>query len=274
MITLTALALSAGCKTEEFPSGWATAAVTVDGNMDDWMDLPCKHFTDANAAISIANDSEYLYLLFRTNDPHWARTIKTSGLTVYFNNRGKEDKDFLVRFRGGPSLDQIMAVSGRGENLPDRPPLDGDRFDSMTQDQEPHLSCFIKDRIIEKPIPLDGSQGPAAASDTSQGFFAYEMRIPLDSGTVRYYGIGAEPGQKIAIGAEWGSMEGMRSERPDGMGPGMGGPPMGQPGGSRPGGMGGRGGGPGMGRPEMPQKQEVWIKTVLAKPETPASDEE
>jgi hypothetical protein len=121
------------------------------------------------------------------------------------------------------------------------------------------LICSINDNV-NKVVPLDGAEGPAAAFDTSNGFFVYEFKIPLEQGRDRYYGIGIEPGHKIAIGAEWGDMGDFRRRQPGEMG-GSGGP---MPGGGSGGGFDGHrrmGGGQ---RPKMPTKQEVWFKTKIA----------
>jgi len=265
---LVVMAIAASGRAEEFSSGWAEATITIDGHMDDWKGLPTKLFTDANAALSVGNDQDYLYVLFRTVDHRWARTIMMSGLKLYFNSRGKEKKDFWIKFTGGPTKEQLNAISGMSDDRPpDSRPRGIDRDGPMIAGQEPRLSCFIKNRIIEKPIPADGGEGPAAAFDTSLGFFTYEFRIPLDTSVVRYYGIGAEAGQEIAIGAEWGGMDEMKRQMPGGEhGGGMGGGRMGGRGGGMGGGKGGRGGGPGMSRPEKPQKKEIWLKTRLADP--------
>ena len=268
LIALTSSLLSvSGCKTREINTVWTDTPRQIDGNTADWQDVAGLYLPDQDAGLAVSNDESYVYLLFRTTDPMWAGTIKRTGLTLYLDSEGGQDKDFFIKYTGGPSREVLMTMAGRsregrgnrdgGTGRPDREP---------PEDQPPQLTCYVKDRIIEKPIPLDGSEGPAAAFDTCQGFFVYEFRVPLSESTVRSYGIGAQAGAKVAVGAEWGDM----GERPS-MGGGMRGGMDGGPGGGmggRGGGIGGRGGGmggpPGGQRPEMPQKREVWFKTVLA----------
>ena len=254
-----------GCKkTLEVTTKWADTPIKVDGRTGDWKDAPGILLAEQNASLTISNDEDFLYILFKTRDSRWVRTIKTSGLTLYLNSENKKKKDFFIRLKGGVPHDLIVAMDDRRKSfLPGGVNTPASDFRTPP---EPSLTCYIKDRIIEKVIPLDGSEGPGAAFDTSQSFFTYEFSIPLTEGKVRYYGIDAAPGQQITIGAEWGGME-------KGMRPSMRG--MGMPGGSRPeppgtgypGGMGGRGmGGPpgnARPRPEMPEKQEVWIKKAL-----------
>lgn len=132
------------------------------------------------------------------------------------------------------------------------------------------FTCAIKDRIEEKGIPTDGAEGPTAAFGVDQGFFVYEFSIPLDEGGVRYYGIGAKPGDKISVGAFWGDMSELRrrGDRGGGTRPGgMGGGGMGGRTGGRSGGYGGMGGMRGGDRPDRPEPVEIWIKTALAEAE-------
>lgn len=266
-------------ETHNVPGGWIVGPVSIDGRVDDWDDFRGINLTEQQVSMSIRNDSTFLYLLFRTRDVRWVRTIKMSGLTIYCNEKGKTKKDFFIRYKGGPSREEMAALGGPSNNADQGASEMGRQFRGMMEDTLESLVCNIKDYVLEKNIPLNGNSGPAAAFDTSQGFFLYEFRIPLMESSPTYYGIPATFGKEVAIGFEWGGMGDFKrpmrgGDRPEGMdGPdGMGGGPGGMGGG--PGGMGGSGGmsgppggmgGPGRGRarPEMPQKQEVWLKVQL-----------
>jgi hypothetical protein len=91
--------------------------------------------------------------------------------------------------------------------------------------------------------------------------YTYEFRLPLTDGNLSRYGLGANPGGIVCIGAEWGDIDMGERKRPDGTGS------MGMRGGRGGGGGGGKGGGlgrPGGGHRQPPEKQEIWIKTQLA----------
>jgi hypothetical protein len=255
-----------GCKTKEIPSSWADSEITIDGNASDWSEYPGTMFEDQGAVLDIANDSEFLYILFKTRDMRWVRTIRSGGLTFYLNPKDKKSKDHYLLFRGGPSRETMRHFFGdnRGENAQETKRFRPPGFENG-KEPEPSLICFLTDMLAEKQVPLDGSEGPAIACDTSGGFFVYEFRIPLALGSVRYNGIGAKPGQTITIGAEWGGFKNSRRDfRPEGRGE-FGGtmPPTELPPSEGPGGMGGPGGGFGGNRHQMPEKQEIWFKTEL-----------
>lgn len=262
MAVAIALSAAGGCKGEqELTCAYAKGGIKVDGLMADWEELPTSYFEEQGVVVGMSNDDDYLYLMFRFRDQKWARAIRMSGLTLWFDGEGKKGKDYQLNYRGGPDMSELMP---QDENTPNQT---RERMMMMNNAQADELTCAVKDRIVEMPIEVDGSNGPQAACGTDLGFFVYEFRVPLREGGVRYYGVGAEAGATITIGANWGKME--RGNRPGGRPPGGmgGGPPGGgMPGGGRPG--GGMGGGPpgGMGgeRPEIPEEQEIWFKTTLA----------
>ncbi|MCP4686082.1 MAG: hypothetical protein GY867_11655 [bacterium] len=253
-----------GCKgDQEVVCTRVESTVTLDGQMADWEELPSAYFEDQGVVLGLANDNDNLYVMFRFRDQKWARTIRMSGLTLWLDGQGKKSKDFVLKYRGGPSMADLVPQDG---NVNDKMRERMMKTDSALSDE---LTCAVKDRIVEMPISLDGSNGPEVAFGSDHSFFVYEFKIPLKKSEVRYYGIGAEEGAQITIGANWGKVD---KSQMGGMKQG-GGPPGGGMGGGRGGGMGGgRGGGKGGGRggdmggqrPEMPEEQEVWIKTTLA----------
>lgn len=249
-----------GCKgDQELACARAEGRIEVDGLMGDWGELPTTYLEDQGVVLGLSNDDDNLYFMFRCRDEKWARTIRISGLTLWFDGQGEKGKDFQIKYRGGPKMSALMP---QNENISEEM---RERMMNRDTAQTEELTCAVKDRIVEMPIEPDGSNGPQVAYGTDHGFFVYEFKVPLKESEVRYYGIGAEKGAKITIGAQWGKMDiGNRGgQRPGG---GRGGArPGGGMGGGRPGGMGGGPpGGMGGQRPEMPEEQEVWLKATLA----------
>jgi len=260
-------------RADDVVSHWTDHKIKIDGKADDWPSLAGMILKDENAAVAVANDDSSLYFIFRTTDERWVRAISMSGITLYLDIDGGKHKDFYLKFTGGPPPEMMRRnMEGRQtEEIPgnyrgmEEPRREREHRGSQ-------LMLYIKDRLSEKDIPLDGAQGPAAAFDTSLGFYTYEFRVPLDYGKPLDFGLGVKRDKKIGIGLVWGDMEGMmKRERPDGGGlggMGDGGFPGGgmEPGGGRPMGGGGKGdrdGPPGGRRGQMLSKQEVWFKTKL-----------
>jgi len=261
VVALAGVAATTGCKEKiNLDSKWAENTVTVDGHGNDWTDLSTSYFPDQEAVIGVANDSTRLYLMVRFRDAKWARAIKTSGLKLEFQTGSKDQKTFTLRYRGGPTPEQIQQVTGRPPSDA-RPDFPGE-FRPPESDQRV-FTCYIENRIDEKEIPVDGAEGPVAAFGMDQGLFTYEFSIPLARGEVRYYGLGVGAGKKVTLDATWGDMDEMRLGRLepggfDGGPPGGGMPGGGMPGGGPPGGMGRQ-------RPDMPEKQVVRLEIDLSR---------
>jgi hypothetical protein len=276
LLTLSGTVLLLSCKSTEVQSQWSAEPVKVDGEMTEWPSGSTVYFEDTGVQLGLRNDSQNLYVLFRFSNPTWARTIRRGGLTLWLDNSGKKKKDIGIRYNGGPSpLDSGMQRAGMADK--------GGFLDSLTPEQKERLVQWQKKdladqlKVIFKKsgqeifIPTDGSSGPAVSFGSPQGTYTYEFSIPLEKSDLSHYGIGAQPGQVVSLGLEWGGMsesnrEHMREERGGGMGggpPGGGGMPPGGEGGMPSGGgrpRGGRGG-PGM---QTSEKQEIWVKTLLA----------
>lgn len=258
---------------EKWDSKLVAQGITLTGMRTDFPTGTLAMLEDQDASFGLCNDSQYLYVMLALRNPMYARAIRSSGLTVWLDAAGKKGKDFMIKFTGGPNREQMLALRKQSIEMQERqmPPEMRDRMNEPDTITAPIFLCYQKDRISEKPIPVDGSEGPSAVFGVDQGFCVYEFRIPLTESSVRNYGIGATQGEKISVGFLWGDMphdqKGPGMEFGGGMPGGSGGGEMRPPDGMGHGqyGGGGQGGsrGGGMRRMQMPTKQEVWIKAQL-----------
>jgi len=253
------LLLVTGCQSEDIPVRWTENQITADGQIDDWTGIPLEFFEDEQITLGLSNDSTNLYILFRFNSVEWAGIIRLSGLTLWLNPEGKSDTEFGIRYRGGPTLEELWKLrnpdaEGTGREIP------SDKRENMMKRMNDNAPVFaIVDNKAEQIVPIseDGSSGPSVGYASSEGFFVYEFAVPLEIINADFYGIEMTLGQDVAIGVQWGGMGDRK--RPAGMSSrgGMGGGRGGGKGGGR-GGMGGRS------MPELPKEQKIWIKTNLA----------
>ena len=259
------LGFMAGCKSQEVECGWCGNRMLIDGQRVDWNNMPFSYFEDEDVVLGLSNDNDNLYIFFSFKNRQWARMIQMSGLTLWLNGEGKKNKDWGIRFRGGPELPKNMR-GDRPEGLP------SDRMAGMDDKVEAHGAAFvILDKYNDRELTIDtaGADGPAVGTALANDIYTYEFRIPFKSADDDIFKLIAEPGSKICIGSQWGGMD--RDAMKD-MGGKMGSMPGGDmPGGGMPGGgMGGGppGGGRMGGRPggdrQMPEEQEIWVQTVLA----------
>jgi hypothetical protein len=266
------MAIPACAKDIKAGSPWAAQPILLDGQITEWPEGSANFLQEQNAVVRVANDSSRIYVALAFRNPQWAMMIHSNGLTIWFDGTGKKNKNFMVKLVDGPPLDRILELTDdKKESATEMPPEMAGQMPGREGKAEKGLFCAQKGFLFEKPIPLDGSQGPAAGFGFNNSFFVYEFSVPLCPSDVRYYGLGATSGQTVSIGLIWGgfdkakmSHEGPPSGGMDGQGPpgGMGG------GGGRSGGMrggGSRGGPPGkMPGGDMPKKQEIWLKAKLS----------
>jgi hypothetical protein len=267
LLTLTSSTLLTGCKTQEVRTHWSAEPVQVDGEMTGWDGMATTYFEELGVQLGLCNDSEKLYILFRFNNQAWAQAIRMGGVVLWLDNSGKKKKGFGIRYTGGLSLSELqkMRPSDKGGFRETLTPEQQQRLAEMEKTLSDQITIIDNKNSQEKTMRADGSGGPAVCFASPQGTYTYEFSIPLKSGDVFDYGIGAEPGQVICLGLEWG---GMGKENRQRMMDRMEGGPPGGMGGGPPGGMvGGRGGGPpGGGRMQPLEEQELWVKTQLASP--------
>ncbi len=238
----------------DFESRWIDKPISVDGDADDWENIPTTYLEDEGVVLGMCNDSMNVYVLFRIRDARSAMSIRMSGLTIWLNSEGKEKKQFGVRYNGGPSLAEIRELMADDEEdmFENIPPRMKDRMENRLSAGE-KFTVIYKSEDKRDSIPTDGSRGPAVSYASSNGLYTYEFSIPLQVSDYGIYGMGASLDEDICIGPKWGG----RPERRD-----SGGADMGRKGGRG----GGRGGGPEGRRMQPSEEHEFWMKTKLASP--------
>jgi len=279
-VVLIILSLTFGivsCKSNKYPGYFTSDTIMVDGNFNDWQDIPTTYYEKKDVLLGICNDETNLYVAVRFKEPMWARSIKMSGFSIWLNNEGKEDKTFGIRYHGGPSMEEMQKLAGTQkmarEDMPEgRPEGMPEGMKERMSEREPDSTrqfAVMNEEwwYKEQYIPTDGSSGPAAGFSYDKGMYTYEFSIPLQSAGENFFAFNSALGGEYAICLKWGEIEmGESGDRPEG---GMGGGPPGggMDGGPPGGGMGGGrpGGGPGgmRGQSDMPEEQEIWLKSVL-----------
>jgi hypothetical protein len=267
LVILSGLAITAHSKNVQWDSKLVTKEVNFEGKRANWPQGSLAFLKDEEVSIGLCNDSLNLYVMLAFKSEQYVRIIRVKGVTLWFDTKGKNKKEFMIKFISGPTNEQIRAISANNPALIERelPPEVQEQMKGLTRDTVSTLLCFQKDRIIEKQLPLDGSEGPFAKFGIDHGFFVYEFRIPLKESSVRNYGIGAKPDQNLSIGIIWGDFERERTSPKLQLGDPQGGggmmPPEGMPGDRNQGERGPRKGG--FGDKQKALKQEIWLKTKM-----------
>jgi hypothetical protein len=264
LILFGALVPATGCGGKvDLESTWREKDVFVDGANTEWTGAT-TYFEDQKLSVGLQNDDEYLYVALFVGDRGIQAQIVMHGCTVWFDPSGKGEKEFGVHYplgarlgeRGGEAGDRPSGSGAKSGGGPRGTPPDSKMLAEMLSNQPktvellgPEPGEYHHQALVDNKIEVI-----ALVHETS---LVYEIKIPLARGGEFLYGIGMEPGTKIAIGVETPEIE--RPERPQGTGSGFGG----GKGGGR-GGRGGVGGGRGGNRPEPPAPLEVWATVKLA----------
>jgi hypothetical protein len=248
-------------------STWAAQPLKIDGLNDDWTGTALAIEKSTKVAYALKNDGQNLYVLFVFNDPKSLSTIDRTGITFYFSREGKKDKDSGIHFiRKMVKPDELIAtLEKQGETLTEE--------QKQSIRSKPALILFDAERMGKK-----GEESPEEAlpqgtlragfrTSNKDGDVIYEFRVPLAEVETSAGAGGAEPGQNIRIGFEWGGLteqmrQAMNARARGDLGRGLGGESRaGDVIATRP----QEGGAPGSGNMIVPKRQSFWTDVKLAK---------
>jgi hypothetical protein len=212
-------------------------------------------------ALGVRNDSEYLYACVILNNRQTQMQVLASGLTVWFDAGGGQNKSFGFRFPLGVQGNQLPAGVERSDEPEDARQL--------IQQSQSELEVIGPGKDDRERLPSMVAQGITAKLGNRQGVLVYELRVPLRKSARNPYAIDVGEAQFLGIGFETSGLNPeMMKDRPGGTGGGgmgRGGPPPG--GGGMPPGGGGMppgGGPPGMQRGGPPEPLKLWTRVQLA----------
>jgi len=209
ILALTAAAVLAApgfAKDPVVESAWAATPIRVDGAGQDWQNADLLTDKGSKVEFAVRNDGSHLYILFLFKDQASASTIDQTGMKIFYNPVDKKSKDLGVLFtRQSVTADELIAILEK-------------RGETFTEERKAEIRknkgyIHFNDQVIndkDQPAPSD----PAVKTDppafrtgmqNEPKALLYEFRIPL-SRVNQPGGIGAEPGQTIKVGFEWGGM--------------------------------------------------------------------
>jgi hypothetical protein len=246
---------------QRMDSQWRDRDIAIDGDSGDWPG-PLRP-VDPNHPImaSAVNDGQSLYLVLSTSDASVRRQILRQGLIVWFDPTGGEKKHFGIKFPVGLMAEEPASrrrggfprnpAGGSGSSDPG--PADPARSGAIDQAEEPvnRLEVYGPNKDDAHNFVTGMAPGIAVKIGQVEGYFVYELKVPLTVTADRPYAIEAKPGGAIGLG-----LETPKVERPSGERSSMGGFGRGGRGGR---GMGGRGG---QFEPVKPLK--IWASLQLA----------
>ena len=198
------LAAAALAKDPAVESGWASAPILIDGKDQEWSQDALTMDIGSNAEFAIKNDAQNLYMYFLFKSPRSSTTIDFTGMRVFFDAAGKKDRDLGVRFfkKDVKAEEFIAALEKNGETVTEEQKAEIIKRKTVTL-----FECEVinKKNVPAPSDPAVQNQAPSFRSANKGRVTVYEFRIPL-SRINQPGGLGAEPGQSLKLGFEWGGM--------------------------------------------------------------------
>jgi len=254
LATLGVVALSLpACGDVELRSHPRGGAVVVDGKYDDWSDK-LTWVEKIDMSVGAQNDESDLYFVLVIGDREVQRRIMMSGLFLWFDGGGEDDKQFGVHYPLGMG-DPSEFVRPERDRVRDPEKMRA-KFEEESLGEVELIGAGGDVRMTRSPDNLPDIE---VAVSRERGAMVVEYRIPLAATVDSPYGVGAVPGTRVGVGLMTPEIDMSKkpAERPDRGERPAGGPP----GGGR-GGMGRRPDGGGM--PDVPAPIDLWAHLLLA----------
>ncbi len=207
LVLLVLFSATAGFPKEEIiESKWTAQPPRIDGLNDDWSEDVLTSEKGVKVDYAVRNDAQNLYVLFVFKDPKSLSSIDATGITLYFNREGKKKKDHGVHFiKKQVTADELIAsLEKQGEVLTEE--------QRQMIKSKPAIFMLDAEMVGKKgpeaseTTPIPGTLRPAFRTTQKGNEVIYEFRVPLARPETFPWGIGAEPGQNVNIGFEWGGM--------------------------------------------------------------------
>jgi hypothetical protein len=220
------------CGSIELASLWRKTDVVIDGKVDDWQGA-LYTIENQPVFVGVRNDAENVYVCLQVADPRAVSPVIRRGFVVWFDPSGGTGRVLGVKYPIGMNVDM-------GDVNPEGPRDRGERGEGgkppvIDRDQ---VELLGPEKDTVQRLKKGELKGIEVALENRNGFFIYELKIPMVKGPDTPVAIGAAPGKTIGITFETPDADRGMPGRGEGMMPPGGG--MGGYGGR--GGMGGRGG--------------------------------
>jgi hypothetical protein len=200
------LSLAAFGKEKKVESGWAEKPPQLNGVDDEWKEIVLNNEKKVAVDYAFTNDSQYLYVLFKFQDPKYLSSIQMTGMTLWYHTEGKKKKDHGVNFgqKQFTSEEYIAYVESQQGSLPE------EKKTELRQNPA-YIVPFVE--VINKKVKSatqsePGSDAlPARYMVSTQGtVITFEIALPLAKPEATAPGIGTEAGKLIKLGFMWGGV--------------------------------------------------------------------
>jgi hypothetical protein len=183
---------------------WQAGPITIDGVAQEWETSTPIIDEGSKVEYALRNDGRNLYIIMVFKNPMYKSTLDYTGMKIYFTTGTKKSKDFGILFQKKQyTADALIAnMEKRGQTLTEAQKAE-------IRKKPTHIIFteeIIKPKKAVAPTGQEGESDPPMFRAFDKGRLSVcEFRVPLNRVNA-LGGIGAEPGQQILLGFEWGGM--------------------------------------------------------------------
>jgi hypothetical protein len=204
LIAGTAVAMAAAMTVKDDPvkSVWTDVIPTIDGQDSDWTNPFFVEIDEGSVGYTFANDGRNLYVLMMIRNPEYKSTIDQTGVTLYFNAKGKKKKDYGVLFK---------KIVIKPDEYIARLEKQGPVSDEQKAGLRSKLGFYLYHHEVlgKKGVEAaseDGAQPAAFKYAPKGGMLVFEFLIPLQRSAEDRAGVGVVPGRNVVVGIEYGGL--------------------------------------------------------------------
>ena len=203
-------------------SAWKDHEIPINGKYTDFGNAMVYYDDRNRVAINMFNDNEFLYICLISRNRNMEKQLMESGFVVWFDPESGKNKMIGIRFpigmrEMGMPLAEDEAEPNFKEGMAHPPEDDRENVKKDAGDFDKHLEVIegLQEEIEimigavngNVKLSLDDAkkQGIEVKVGRQNGYFVYEIKMPLMKSAYRQYAIGAKPGKLIGIVLEMAS---------------------------------------------------------------------
>ncbi len=213
-----------GCERPNFSSTWSDHAIVINGKYTDFGNATAYYDEKDKVTLSLYNDKDFLYICLISRNYKIESQLMESGFVAWFDPHGGKKKAMGIRFPLGMKAMGMSLVEGErsrkdwetkedetgAEEEKDRAVArrrqrDFDRRLEAVEGLQEEMEIITgPDKAGHIKLSLDDAarQGIEAKIGRQNGYFVYELKVPLIKGSQHQYAIGAKRGRLIGLGME------------------------------------------------------------------------
>lgn len=213
-----------GCERPDLNSTWRDHAIVINGKYTDFGNATAYYDEKEKITLSLYNDNDFLYICLISRNHKIESQLMDSGFVAWFDPDGGKKKAMGIRFPLGMKVmgmslaedqrnrkdwetkeDETGAEEEKDRAAARRRQRDFDkRLEAVEGLQEEVEIITGTDKAGQIKLSLEAAakQGIEAKTGRQNGYFVYELKVPLIKDIQHQYAVGTKRTRLIGLGME------------------------------------------------------------------------